>query len=302
VGPASAVGAWVGPASAVRVVTPPRLAVRIALRAWSRGKTRRQLAARLWLRAAVDTVAARALPDGTRVVIAPSLAARSSFARASRLGATCVLVEDLPWLRQLHDDLDRAGRAHPSCRFLDNYRAPAWALVRQEAERVLATSLFVRGAWSRDALRHVRRPTLPLPLPPARPAPRSPRNGQLRVLLAGLATARNGSVEALAAVRAIPDAILLVHPGDGEGLHPSSILADPRVAPASATTRSTLASVDAVLAPTWCESYPSEVTLAAAAGIPVIATRRAAGFSPLFAEVPPGDPESIQRALERLLP
>ena len=294
-------------AGPVRVLAPWTLPIRAALRIWSGGKTRRRLAARLALRAAVDEVAARALPRETRVVVAPSLAARRTFARAARLDAVCALVEDLPWLRELHDDLDGAARVHSGCPFLRNYRAPAWAVVRQEAERVLARSIFVRGRWARERLARagVARPILDLPRPRPPPPPRrSPRAaGSLRVLLAGLATARNGTIEALEAIRAVPGAVLFVHVGDGEGLHPPDLLRRAGVAPASHRQRTALAGIDVVLAPSWCESYPHEVLVAEAAGVPVIATRRAAGPVDLSAtgvEVPPGDPAAIQRALARI--
>jgi len=225
-------------------------------------------------------------------VIAPSLAARSVFA-AAPLGCLKILVEDLPSFRQLHADLDLAALAHPDCRFLRRYRAPARLVARQEAERVLADALLVRGRFAAEQRSDTGKPVLPVPLPrlELRRAPHAP-GARRRVLLAGLATARNGSMEAL---EAFGDWELLVRPG--EGMEPPDLLSRPNVRAA----RPTLDGVDLVIAPTWCESHPEELRRAAAAGVPAIATHRAAGWLDLT-EIPPGDAAALRAAAQRALP
>ena len=61
-----------------------------------------------------------------------------------------------------------------------------------------------------------------------------------------------------------------------------------------------LADVDCVVAPAWCESYPEEVGLAVQRGVPVIATSRAAGPCdvPL---VEPGAVIPLRDAIQRAL-
>jgi hypothetical protein len=57
-------------------------------------------------------------------------------------------VLDVPLLRALHRDLDRAAAVWPERSFLRRFRAPSWAIARQEAERVLADLVLVRGAYA----------------------------------------------------------------------------------------------------------------------------------------------------------
>src|SRR5690606_39884464 len=97
----------------------------LALAAWIGRRTDRRLRAMFWRRAAVDRVAAAVLSRrrDLRAVIAPSGAAERTFAAAAAAGARRILLEDLPGLRQLHRDLDRAAAAHPQCRFLRRFRA-----------------------------------------------------------------------------------------------------------------------------------------------------------------------------------
>jgi hypothetical protein len=118
------------------------------------------------------------------------------------------------------------------------------------------------------------------------------------VLLAGLATARSGVHEAVQALAGRPDLALLVRLG--EGAEPD-LLRRPNVVAMRGNPLRTLEAVDLVLAPAWCETYPVEVLVAEAAGIPVIGTRRAAGFAPLAAEVAPGDAAGLRAAIDRLL-
>jgi glycosyltransferase involved in cell wall biosynthesis len=89
---------------------------------------------------------------------------------------------------------------------------------------------------------------------------------------------------------------LVVRPG--EGMEPADLLARPGVRVAAADV---LDGIDLVVAPSWCESYPDEVARAAAAGLPVVATHRAAGFLDLD-EVAPGDADGLRAAAERARP
>jgi hypothetical protein len=285
-----------------------------ALRAWAGTRADRTLAARLGLRTAVDWLVGRWLASRgreVRVVIAPSCAAQHGFAAVAAQGGTGLLIEDLPDVRGLHADLDAAARAHPGCAFLRRYRAPRAVIVRQEAERALAGALIVRGHHARrERERAGRDPArvLALVLAPPEPGepgepgePREPgaRRARVpirRVLLAGLAAARHGTVEALAAVAARPDVTLLVRPG--EGMEPRDLLAHPQVAVASEDERRHLHNIDLVLAPAWCEAYLDEVATAGARGIPVVATLRGAGWVTPAHEIAPGDVADLGAALD----
>jgi hypothetical protein len=286
-----------------------------ALRAWAGQRVERTLAARFASRAAVDWLAARWLAArgrGVRVVIAPSCAARHTFAAAARQGAAGFLIEDLPDIRGLHADLDAAAQVHPGCVFLRRYRASRAVIVRQEAERVLASAVVVRGQHAerereRQGLARARilalEPDTRVAAPP-RPARHQGavpgvRAGTARVLLAGLAAARHGTMEALAAVRARPHLTLLVRPG--EGMEPADLLAHPQVAAASEDERRHLRGVDVVLAPAWCEAYLDEVALAERAGVPVVATLRGAGWVTPVAAITPGDAGALGAAIDGAL-
>lgn len=245
---------------------------------WSGQKTDRLMQARLWKRGATDYLAARWLPEGVTTVIAPSLAARRVFSAATQRGAKKILVEDLPSFRQLHEDLDRAARRLPQCVFLRRYRAPASLVAQQEAEQVLASTLLIRGLFAKanrkaqgfSEEKVLLLPPKPLPRAATRSAPSAPT-----FLLAGVSAARNGTMEAISAISSYPEATLLVR--TGEGTEPKDILSRPNVRQASKEEQQTLNGVSAVIAPSLCESYSPEVTLAAVKGIPVIATKRGSG-------------------------
>jgi hypothetical protein len=274
------------------------------------------MSSRTMQRKLADALASRWLPADAELVIAPSLAARRTFAVARQRGARTWLVEDLPWMRRLQDDLDRAAELHPSASFLRRYRAGRAVLVRQEEERALADRCLVRGvhAWQERVAAGVpedRLGRLVEGQPPRsadsngheRGQPRPPRartadRGRATVLLAGLATARSGVHEAVQAMAGRPDLALLVRLG--EGAEPD-LLRRPNVAAMRGNPLRALEAVDLVLAPAWCETYPIEVLVAEAAGIPVIGTRRAAGFASLAAEVAPGDVAGLRAAIDRLL-
>ncbi len=241
---------------------PHLLATDAALRAWARDRTDRRYRADFLLRAAIDAWAAglvrRRRP---RMVIAPSLAARRTFAAARAVGAATVLVLDVPLLRALHRDLDRAAARWPERAFLRRFRAPSWAIARQEAERVMADLILVRGAYAHalclaDGVPEARLARLPERPPPALPTPLA-RTGRIR--LAGLAGARPGVDTALAAARALGlELVVRV----GEGTEPAGLARLPGVATDDGPA-------DAIVCPAVCETYPD---LVRATGVPVIAS------------------------------
>lgn len=282
---------------------PGWIAVEAASRLWSRGLTDRQMVARFALRSGVDALAARWLSPRCEAVIAPSLAARRVFAKAARWGSPTMLVEDLPSLRAMHLDLDAAAAHHPQATFLRRFRASPGAVAEQEAERVLASHVLLRSRFARG--HHDGRPVetlLDLPLPTPVPSPRAAaRSGPARLLLAGVAAARHGTFEALAALARRPDELLV---RVGEGTEPADLIRRAGVRASTREEREALLGVDLVLAPSWCESHAPEVALAAAAGVPIVATRRGAGLVDLAragVEVQPGDVYGLTAAVERAL-
>jgi hypothetical protein len=291
---------------------PGWMGVEAVLGLWAGRRTDRLMAARYAKRRATDRMAAFWL-DHLRIditlVVAPSLSARRTFAAAAARGLPRVLIEDLPGLRELHDDLDRAARRWPDSHLLRRYRAPAALVACQEAERVLADLLVVGGRFAeqRRRARGLGRERIAI-LPGAGQgagvgADRQVFNDRAgpNILLAGSAAARHGVFEALEATGMIPGATLLVRPG--EGAEPAALLVSPQVRLSSEEERERLSGVDLVLAPAWCECYPPEVPLAARLGLPVVASGRAAGAVELAragAEVEPGDVPAMARAIEHL--
>ncbi|MGA9526420.1 MAG: hypothetical protein WBV82_33530 [Myxococcaceae bacterium] len=260
----------------------------------------RALAWRLRQRVLLDALVATAVDDDVREIVAPSLSALRTFAAAPR--AERILIEDLPGLRQLHADLDAAARALPEGRFLRNYRASDTHLVRQEQEYVLATRVKVRGRWAQQrAIRagasRTNLEVLDLPAASRGPALRHDPSSRC-VLLAGNTASRFGLEIALAALRELPELTLLCRPGEGSQ---SDGVKDPRVA---FLDGSPLPPVRAVIAPSWVESLPPELTAAVDAGIPIIATSRALGWIEpsrrTVVEIPPGDARALAAALRIL--
>ena len=289
------------------------IALRVVVRLWVRGAADRRIRARLGVRRLADRMAARRLPAEVTAVYAPSFAARRTFAAAAARGGgvRLVLVEDLPWLRELHDDLDRAVAAHPEAPFLQRFRATAHDVGRQEAEWVLAHQQLVFGHWALRRRLHAGVPAdrvalcpwVAVPAATAAPTRRTPPDPPLVLLLAGTGAARSGLLEAVEAVRRLPGTQLLVR--GGEALEPREVLEVPGVRLSTAHERATLQGVDAVLAPAWCEAYPQEPHLAAAIGMPVVATARAAGAVDVAASggalVDPGDVDGLVAACRALL-
>jgi len=272
--------------------TTPALAA--GVRVWGQGQAARQHAARCVLRAALGQLAARQLPRHVTTVYAPSLVALPVFVQAKTLGMRCVLVEDLPNLRQLHADLAAAALAHPDAAFLHNHRAARHWLVQQEREQVLADVRLASSVWA-AGLGPPGRPTEPLVVPQPgllpMPVPQRPR-----LLLAGPAMARLGSYEALAAAEAL-GATLLVRPIDAT--EPTALLRHRLVQPSVAAERTWLRGVDAVVAPSWVQAHLPEVHRAVALGVPVFATDRAAGWWPEVVQVPQGDVAALVAAIRR---
>lgn len=241
---------------------PRTLPLELGIRLWARGRTDRRYLAEFVRRTLVDAYLAREVervrPD---TVVAESLAARRTFAAARAIGARTVLVLDLPLFRALHRDLDRAAAHWPARAFLRRFRAPSWAIARQEAERVLADLVLVRGPYARalclaDGLAPERVALLPSPPRPAIAAPARPTN---RIRLAGLAAARHGVDTALAAARALGKT-LVVRVGDGT--EPADLASQRGVATDDGP-------VDAIVCPAVCETYAPELRVT---GIPVIAS------------------------------
>jgi hypothetical protein len=244
-----------------------------ALRGWAGSAAHRLIQARLARRRAVDYLAARwirTLGSAVDAVIAPTLGSHRAFA-AAPISARRILVEDVPLLRELHRDLDRAAAVHPTCAFLRRFRAPDAAIVRQETELALADEVYVRSRYGADLHRARGRASTSLrPLRLTGTARVAAIAERPVVQLAGLAAARTGAVEALALLEALPDIALMARTGDGT--EPAALIHHARrIEPGSATP-------DVVIAPAWCESVAPEVEAAAAAGIDVIATRAGAGW------------------------
>jgi hypothetical protein len=244
------------------VDAPALLAVEAGLRAWAGGATDRRYRIDFAMRAAIDAWAAREVRRRRpRIVVAPSLAARRTFAAAREIGAATVLAVDVPLLRALHRDLDRAAAAWPARDFLRRFRAPSWAIARQDAERVMADLVVVRGAYARalclaDGVPAARLAILPGLPPRAVPVPRVATG---RIRLAGLAAARHG-VDTALAVAQLLGVTLVVRVG--EGTEPAELARRDGVAVDDDP-------VDAIVCPAICEAYPDELR---AIGIPIIAS------------------------------
>ncbi|MDP3231599.1 MAG: hypothetical protein Q8N26_02395 [Myxococcales bacterium] len=273
-------------------------------RAWrvARGLARRtaaavgggaELALSLELRRAFDAIVSTKTFGHVTHVFAPSLSALRVFAKARH--AERVLLLDLPLLRHLHADLDAAALAVPTAAFLQNYRAKASFVVRQEEELVLASRVLVTSRLTRQRLRKrgvasERLGVLPMPARPRKVLyePTSPH-----VLLAGTTASRFGLEVALAAIEQVPGVVLCARRGPGSS---ESMLRHPRLrlfeheAPA----------VRAVIAPAWVESFCAETGAAAAAGLPVVATDRALGWLEQHRNVTVmgcGDVEGLRHAI-----
>jgi len=266
----------------VRVVSPPA-----PTRLTDRLPAAQRIRARLAWRRAVDRLACRQVTAELDRVVAPSLAAARTFARAHELGVRTELIEDLPDLADLHAHLDAAAHVHPDRPFLRNHRASRQRVVRQGAERVLADRVRVQGRFAAERVARLAPHATVDPLFPPVQVP-APRPRPLRIVrLAGPAMTRTGLVEALGAVERMPGLALQIRPIDAT---PRALLRHPRV-------RTDRAPADGVLAPAWVECWPVEVRQAAREGLPVLGTRRALGFVSGI-EVAPGSVHDLVTALE----
>ena len=234
-----------------------------ALRAWAGDRADRRYRADFATRMAIDEWAARLVTQRRpTTVIAPSLAARRTFAAARAIGARTELALDIPLLRVLHDDLDRAAARWPGEHFLRRYRAPSSAIARQEAERVLADTILVRGPYARarclaDGIAPSRLEDFPRAVVAASTRAAQPTG---RIRLAGVASARGGLPMARAIAAAV-GATLVVRIGaatqPSDLANASGIICDD-------------GPVDALLAPAICENYEDELLAAARGGVPII--------------------------------
>jgi len=277
-------------------------------RLWARGQTHRILHSKFVLRRWTEEWAARQSSlRQTSIVVAPSNTARSVFAAAP--DAKKILIIDLPLLRRLHEDLRAAAVKYPLARYLGRYRAPNWAIVNQEVEWELADEIFVRGQFAREELKRAGVDASKIRiLPGLPPSPRlrhtvSKAPGAVHVLLAGLAAARNGTHSIVYALEQLP--WLHVHLRVGEGCEPQRLLRHSRVIPFSKRNDSSLEAMDAVVAPSLCESYHPELALAYGLGIPMIATPQGSGQIPtesLHSVLNPDNEHALCTALERLFP
>lgn len=252
-------------------LAPPELLRRAWMRAAGDSAPRRIQARLLWRQAVGAWVAPR-LPKGCTHVYAPSFAARRVFSTAQQLGAQTHLLEDLPDLRRLGIELDQASAAHPSAALLRRHRARGSDLATQQAERELASQVFVPSA---DRVLTEKR-CLPMPHAQVLRSTAGPlASTASTVLLSGIPVARSGTHEALQALEKLPHLTLLIRAS--QATEPPSLLIHPRVRIAT-DAELRLEGVDAVIAPAWVQSCHPLLEAAVARGLPVVATRRAAGW------------------------
>lgn len=252
-------------------VRGPLVVADAVLRAWAGDRTDRRYHSEFLLRYVIDAWAARQVRlRKPNVVIATSLAARETFSAAREIGARCVLALDLPLLRPLHRDLDRAAAHWPERAFLRRYRAPSWAIARQEVERVLADLILVRGPYARALCVEDGLPASRLACLPAAPASTiaAPATRTGRIRLAGLAAARHGVDTALAAAHQLGLELVV---RTGEGTEPADLASRPGVTASDDPSR---IACDAIICPAICETYAPELR---AIGIPVVASAMASG-------------------------
>ncbi len=245
-------------------------AAELLLRGLARRKTAATLSNRVRIRALVDHAAAFRLARGPapRLLIAPTLAARRCFAQGRRVGASCLLVEDMPDFDTLVDGLDGLAAALPEAAFLRNHRPRPQAHARQRAERWQADAVGVRGrvAWQRIGHRKTR-----VQLPRTAFTDQGRRGHD--VLFAGPALARCGSVGLPALLNALPEITIRVLPGPCS--EPGSLGNHPRI---QVHRSPDLDGIGAVLSLSPLESYPAVVARALDAGVPIVGTAASTGL------------------------
>ena len=263
---------------------PGWTALEALTRLWTGQSTARSYQARFALRRLVSQLAR---PNIEHELAAPSLGALELFARHR---GKKILLLDLPLLSQLNSDLEIASKTTPQSQFLQRYRAAREDIVRQEQELALADEIWVGNRFALDLLK-----ARGLPCRPWRPSTPSPPHVTpgTDILLAGLATGRNGIYQLLPILEKHPDWRLRVRAG--EGLEPSGLLAHPQVSLAQGFEE-----VAVVVAPSWVECHPVEVRQAEGLEIPIVATSRACGFtSARLVEI--NDSLALEKALGEVL-
>lgn len=237
-------------------------------RAIARGRTAPTLANRVRQRGLVDRLVALRLAraPAPALVIAPSFAARHTFAAARRRGSTCLLLEDMPDFDSLVDGLDALSGQHPEAAFLRNHRPRALDHAQQRAERWQADAIAVRGrvAWHRIGASKTR------VLLPRTSRPEATERGEV-ILFAGPPLARAGSLALPGLLDALPSRTIRVQPGPCS--EPASLLRHPRV---EVDARIEGAGVVLSLGP--LESHPEAVAQALDRGIPVVGTAASTGL------------------------
>lgn len=264
----------------------------LALRAHARGKAARTFAARFRMRALVDRLAAREVRRrAPALLLAPSLAARRTFAAAASHPTRCILIEDLPDLDHLVDGLDELAHAHPNASFLRNHRPRFADHVDQRAERLQAHAIAVRGAVALDRLQAKRCVALP-----TAPSTVTPTKRGSTVLLAGPAVARSGTLHLRALLDAMPELTVRIQPA--ERLEPAWLRNDARVQLDPAIS---FVDVGAVLSLASLESHPRAVARATHHAIPVVGTVASTGAIEGACHVDPKDVQSTVAAIRAAL-
>jgi hypothetical protein len=268
-------------------------AAELLARASARGKTAATLRNRVLLRALADRACAFGLRRGRvpGLVVAPSLAARRTFAAAQRAHSRCLLLEDMPDFDSLVDGLDGLARAQPQASFLRNHRPKARDHARQRAERWQADAVAVRGriGWHRVGAAKTRVQLPFVQLPP-------PHQRGTEVAFAGPPLARAGSTMLLPLLDARPDLHIRVQPGPRS--EPAALLQHPRV-----RVDASLDGAGAVLSLGPLESHPRPVLEALQRGIPVVGTLASTGqLDPASIHaVQPDDLDATAGALDQAL-
>ncbi len=270
-------------------------AVQAVLRMWTHNSRARDLRAGLYERRMLaawtcDRLQHSPLDTGTRdvashatnqtvddagTIVASSLAAREPFAVAKARGMRTVLFLDVPHLATLHADLDQAAQRWPADRYLQHFRAPAWAIARQHAEFELADRIIVRGPYAaRSVATQARRRLATIELlsaPATGPRIEHSTAPDAPLLLAGPAAGRSGfSLAADAAARRGRN--LLVR---------SSAATEPQYRATRgvqwlAANAPWPSGVAAIVAPAVCEAY---VHFQRDAGLSVIGSDKVAGVT-----------------------
>ncbi len=268
-------------------------AAELAARAYARGRAAPTFAARFRLRALAGNAAAARLTRGPTpdLVVAPSFSARRPFAASAQ--AQHLLLEDQPDLDGLVDGLDALARQHPQAAFLNNHRPRFADHVTQRAERWQADAIAVRGRVAAARLGN-RRPVLRLCMP-------TPTVGGTRgdtVLWPGPLLARSGAMHLPALLTAVPT--LKIRAQRAGIVEPESLASHPRVELSSTPS---LEDIGAVLSLGALESHPRAVTLALAAGLPVVGTEASTGAlaKGSVSIVDPHDVAGLARALRAAL-